>query len=110
MVSLSGAKGDMDNQLPEEYDSKAAGGLRGGSTRRKPCKEHSYAEKGTCPTCVQNKNHGETPEKRSSRRRFTKSTPWKGAAYKESWYDRQATTLERLRREGYGEETQYVDR
>ena len=82
-----------------EDNSKAAGGLGKPTLPPKLCKEHKY-DRISCLACAEEKNHN---EKGSSRWRPTKSTPAKGALYRQAWYDRQAKTLARLRGEEYGE-------
>jgi len=92
----------VDNGAAVLYDSKAAGGLGEPSPPVKSlCRRHKY-DIHTCSACAENKNHGDKETTQAVRTRYTKSRPKEGLSWRQAWYDRQAKTLEHLRRSDDG--------
>jgi len=96
---------DVDNDKSVEYDSQAAGGLGEPSPPLGLCRRHKF-DRFTCAKCADEANHGReaTPSDRSK----TKSRPQVGIGWRQAWYDRQAKTLEELRRRPYNGQNDVV--
>ncbi len=95
---------ELDKCHSREDNSKAAGGLGEPTPRLKLCRSHHF-DRQKCPACIDAKNHGASSTAPWGTTYRRKSRPEVGASFRQTWYDRQAKTLEKLRGMTYAIDT-----